>query len=735
MDTGPAASPSTALATAQGVGQAAPRGYALHLLALGAFAFAQPLFDVLQSGATFFVARRSAPPDVWIFACALAFLPGLVFAGLVALAGAIAAPAQIAVSQIGVALCVALITLPPALRATGGERLWPLALAALLGAGAAVLYVRHGAVRSFLLLLSPAPLVFAALFLLGPGVRKVALPRDAVNVAGVVATDAPSALFVVLDELPLASLLAEDGGIDAERFPNFARLAARSTWMRNATASHESTEYALPMIMTGLRPTSRDLLPTAADHPRSVFSMLAGSHRMRTWETFTNVCPAEIDDRGTGARAESRPGQESRVYAMARDAAVVYGHMVLPGPLARRWLPAIDNTWGDFGRGPQVGSQPGAVEQVEANDSADQGDARAEALDREAKIAAARSNRPALVREFIASIDGSSQATLYFLHVLLPHGPFVYLPSGASYDPTGLTGDFPDGRLPPLEGIALQQLQRHLLQLGAVDRLLGQLLDRLDDVGLSERCAWVVLADHGINFEPGEFLRQVFKRNAGEIGRVPFFVKVPGQREGGVDDRPIETLDALPTLLDALGLDSPWPLDGRSALESEPQPRATRALARRFHEDLELGPAPPELGRGLQRKLRLLAGAPGWSGVWSGGAPREWIGREVAALSAGDAAGLAARLDPRRAYAAGSDQPLPIVVAGFVDVSGGRAPPRSLAVSVDGILRAAALLIEGRADRLRFTALVDEAAWSAGPGRIELWTPRDDGRLERIPLR
>jgi hypothetical protein len=731
MDTRPAVSPSAA----PGGGPRAPRGYALHLLALGAFACAQPLFDVLQGGATFFVARRAAPADVWIFACALAFLPGLALAGLVALAGAIAARAQRAVLQLAVGLCVALITLPPVLRATGGERLWPLALAALVGAGAAALYVRHGAVRSFLLILSPAPVVFVALFLLGPGVRKVALPQAAEDVAGVVAQDAPSALFVVFDELPLASLLTESGAIDAERFPNFARLAARSTWMRNATASHESTEVALPMIMTGLRPTARDLLPTAADHPRSVFSMLAGSHRMRTWETFTNVCPPEIDDRGTGTRVEERPRLGRRLAALARDGAVVYGHMVLPGPLARRWLPAIDNTWGDFGRAQQAESPADAPEQVPANDSADQGDARAEVLDREAKTAAARSNRPALVREFIAAIDGSPRATLYFLHVLLPHGPFVYLPSGASYDPAGLPSDFPGGRLPPVEGIALQQLQRHLLQLGAVDRLLGQLLDRLEEQGLAERCAWVVLADHGINFEPGEFVRQAFKRNAGEIARVPFFVKLPGQREGRVDDRPIETLDALPTLLDALDLESPWPLDGRSALESDPAPRASRALARRFHEDLELGLDPPELRRGLQRKLDLLAGAPGWSGVWSGGAPREWIGREVAALSAGDAAGLAASLDPRADYVAGRGLSVPVVVAGFVDVSGGRAAPRSLAISVDGILRSAALLIAGRAGGVRFTALVDEAAWSSGPGLIELWTPRADGRLECVPIR
>ena len=44
---------------------------------------------------------------------------------------------------------------------------------------------------------------------------------------------------------------------------------------------------------------------------------------------------------------------------------------------------------------------------------------------------------PAQVSRFLASIDGSDPQSLYVLHVLLPHHPWHYLPSGRSYDGTG----------------------------------------------------------------------------------------------------------------------------------------------------------------------------------------------------------------------------------------------------------------------------------------------------------
>ena len=46
--------------------------------------------------------------------------------------------------------------------------------------------------------------------------------------------------------------------------------------------------------------------------------------------------------------------------------------------------------------------------------------------------------------------------------------------------------------------------QRHLLQAGYTDALVGQILDRVEEVGLYDESAIVVTADHGVAFHADE---------------------------------------------------------------------------------------------------------------------------------------------------------------------------------------------------------------------------------------
>ena len=72
-------------------------------------------------------------------------------------------------------------------------------------------------------------------------------------------------VMIVFDELSGLALMGPDGGIDAARFPNFARLAGDSTWYRNATTVADFTDHALPALLTGERPRPR----RSADRRRS----------------------------------------------------------------------------------------------------------------------------------------------------------------------------------------------------------------------------------------------------------------------------------------------------------------------------------------------------------------------------------------------------------------------------------------------------------------------------------
>ena len=158
------------------------------------------------------------------------------------------------------------------------------------------------------------------------------------------------------------------------------------------------------------------------------------------------------------------------------------------------------------------------------------------------------------------------QPALWFKHVLLPHVPWQYYPSGRSYrrfapEPIpGLNGPLGFG-VPWLVKVSYQ---RHLLQLGMADRLLGELVRRLRSAGLYRDALVVVAADHGIGFRVGLERRTIRPRNVQDLAPVPLIVKLPAGRGGRVIDRHVETIDVLPTILELAGVPVPERVDGRS---------------------------------------------------------------------------------------------------------------------------------------------------------------------------
>ena len=129
----------------------------LHLGALWALAFVQPMFGLLSGSAEFFVARGNTTFDILVFALGYTLVPPLLGAGRCGRRGASrAGPGLLLVL---IALLVAALVLPPLGDALAGSA-GSIALALAVGAGFAVLYARVEWARTFLTFLSPAPLVF-----------------------------------------------------------------------------------------------------------------------------------------------------------------------------------------------------------------------------------------------------------------------------------------------------------------------------------------------------------------------------------------------------------------------------------------------------------------------------------------------------------------------------------------------------------------------------------------------
>src|SRR3954447_17197629 len=95
-----------------------------------------------------------------------------------------------------------------------------------------------------------------------------------------------------------------------------------------------------------------------------------------------------------------------------------------------------------------------------------------------------------------------------------------------------------------------------------LDHAIGRVLDALAEQGHAEDTLVIVTSDHG------EFLGEhqlIFKGPFGydSLLRVPLLVRGPGVEPGGVVTDPVGTIDLAPTILDALGMETPKWMEGR----------------------------------------------------------------------------------------------------------------------------------------------------------------------------
>ena len=75
--------------------------------------------------------------------------------------------------------------------------------------------------------------------------------------------------------------------------------------------------------------------------------------------------------------------------------------------------------------------------------------------------------------------------------------------------------------------------------------------------------------------------RNFSKENAADILLIPLIVKVSGQESGIIGDRPVETVDILPTIASVLSIDTPFGVDGQSLIDFDLPERESRTFIRR----------------------------------------------------------------------------------------------------------------------------------------------------------
>ena len=705
------------------------RHNALVVLALWGLAIAQPVLDLFGKNPEFFVANSLSKYEVALFG-------GVVALALPAAIVAVEVVAYAIHPRVGQAVHVVVVF---GLGAFFGAYLARqlgvtsdvVSVATSLAAGGAILYGERkvNGVRLGLHYLAFAPLVFLAAFLLFSSTSKLLSEEEAVAAEGVTIGEPAPIVIVQMDELPIASLMTEDGTINAERFPNFARLADEGTWYRNATTVSPKTTDSIPAMLSGLIP-ELGALPTSADHPRTLFTLLGEQYEQHVTEPVTSVCPNTI----CANRAADEKFQYQRSRQAVLDAGVVYFQATLP-PFLRQSLPAVDRAWGGFIEDANVESQDASAA-LDPSIGADQsGSAPSNDPSYKWKALGPQGWAPryqaGLMTEMIDGIAPTDRPGLHFAHATFPHIPWLLSPEGYQYVVS-------DARfVPGLENggiwtdendyLVRQGFARHLLQVGYMDRIVGDMITRLEEQGLWEDALVVVLSDHGVAFTPGQNFRSPRADTVHEIYNIPLFIKYPGQAEGETSDVNALTIDVLPTIVDALAIDTDWEFDGQSLLGDGPN-----RDAKPTYWDVGPDEVPVDFDGVMavvERDHEYLPNGDDWLGVFGQGEYADLVGERLEDLDVTGDSGLTFTTDQDARLAdwqPDADGLAPMLLYGTIETADGEVPDGGVLV-VNGRVAGVVGDVKAEDGRVTFNSLISEEILQQGENEVVLLIPRRSG--------
>lgn len=681
------------------------RNYLLHIFAFSSFAIAQPLLDIISKNVELLVAQKAALPDLLILIAVvslaiplLLYLPGRLLRLRYEKPG-------VAVLLITIGLLVSLFVLMLLKNSFSLPDSILIGLALVSGGGFTYLYQQQQPLRMFCSYLSPAIILVPILFLLHADVSRIAYnPQSNIRIEGNtgIAADIP-VVMLVFDELPLSSLLDARLQVDPVRYPNFAALAADSHWFRNAQTQSAVTTIATPALLSGSN--NPQALPILADYPQNLFTLLEPSHRLNVNEIVTSLCPQQACSNG-GRNLYT--GADLNVFLT--DLAVVYLHLAAPTGLSQR-LPVVSQSWSNF----RARRAPPA-DQRSVNGDIDW-----------STLAQTRYGK---FSEFVESIDAESETTLHFYHALLPHMPWEFLPSGKLYSVTG-------SQVPGLDVVedlwgedsmlVNQAYQRHLLQLGFVDHLLGSLVQRLKSEGLYEQSLLIVVSDHGANFWPGSKRRADIDDNQLlDVNGIAMFIKQSQQLSGAIHDELVYSADLLPTIAGHLGLSLGMRVDGKDLFATDANQHLAASFSSSvYNENLTLA-----------KKIELFgSGDP--ASVFSFGPHPQLLGLDSSQLNAPMNDSLTYQLN-QQAYLNEVDSAATVIPAwltGTVFSDDSEITNIDLLIAVNGSSVASTTSYRAGDDEL-FSVLVPESAFVDGSNDIELYrvgqTVAGESTLERL---
>jgi len=674
----------------------------LHLFVLTTFAVVQPVYDRLGDRPAFLNDSGVGIPALLLFTGLMSLVAPFVPSAVCWLAEKINSATGTAVYTIVVYLLFTMISLPVCKRIEWLFPVWAVTGLALSVAAVCVwAYFRFPRARSVVTVASVGVVLFPVNLLLYSPVSSLLFAPQGIQTSG---WKPVPVVVIVLDELRGMTLVNDEREIDADRFPHFAELARQSTWFRNATTVYPDTWLSVPAILSGKYPKST-WIPGRHDLPQNLFSILesTGAYEFAIFEPVTRLASYHM---------EHNPQVGKSVLAQLASIAPTLGKVVLvhlaPSAMQER-LPEIPRLW--FGL---TGEAP---------------------ADRSLRRGVFRypwgMDRIGQFEHFFDCLDDSPKPALYFFHVLLPHVPWCYLPSGRKYLPESdqwelLNFDAHSGRADfwgTDELYIAHSQQRQLLQLSFTDRRLGRLLNRLREVGLYDKCLLIVTADHGISFKAGDSRRAVSSTNVADVASIPLFIKTPGQMTGVINDRNVESIDILPTIADQLNCTLQYPVDGRSVFDQTRPERLDKTLV--FPDlDRKILPASILKDSTAAPELRSRFGpATDPDGIYRVGPHPELLGQQVSELKTIDDRVVEIELiHSGKHYSENPGDLVPCYHEGRIVAPVHLTESMRIAVAVNGIIRGVTRTYQLDGVRDRWMTLIPESAFEVGDNDVQYYS-------------
>lgn len=446
---------------------------------LAGFAIAQPIYSLLGQNVEFFVAHKVERWTLLAFVFVLSFGIATTLAFIVAIAGKVSNRLRAPTMALAVGVLIGVFVLPFVVR-FGSVSSFVVFGFAVVAAIAAMVFTRS--IVSFATFAAPIALLFPIIFLFFTPAKNILFPAEHIGMGAQNVRNPAPIVFIVFDEFNSAVLLNEKGEIDNTRYPNFSSLASDALWFPNATSVHNQTLRVMPAILTGKHPSSIDQLPNLTSHPQNLFTLLEGTYSVNAFEPLTSLCPKSVcPDRG----------DRLPFSVLLSDTAIVYFHTLFPAIMAREFLPPIDTGWGEFGKETKKNRVEKTNERTEAQDAV----AAHRKKFRQRFAVASSAGRAQTFGRFIESIDATN-GVLNFLHILLPHQRWEYLPNGRKYIASAERLEMDDKGQWFNQQSSEVAFNRYMLQVGFVDTMIGQLIQKLKTEKRYNDTMIIVTADH-----------------------------------------------------------------------------------------------------------------------------------------------------------------------------------------------------------------------------------------------